>query len=180
MPCTFAFRGTDDMWDWLSNSRGIYQQSSVNGVNFHSGFVDEFDKADVWLKHQECGNESVWIGHSLGGAIATIAGHKYGGRVVTFGAPQLYDNNEGCAIGGNERYFHAHDPISGEMFGLNAQYWHAQSGWKYDCVDWGHWYQRCEQWAWVEQGCQENSGWFSVNVFAHSMGDMYDLNMYQE
>jgi len=76
----------------------------TNGVEVHSGFLDEVDK--LWDKildtlMQETVGVPVWVtGHSLGAAMATISSLRYPfEEVVTFGEPRV-----GCKL---ERAFRA-------------------------------------------------------------------------
>jgi hypothetical protein len=175
--CNFAFRGSDDISDWLSNAGGIFT-ASVN--NLHAGFNTEFNKlkGDIDAAVGACPNPK-FIGHSLGGAMATVAHQTYGkGTVATFGAPQLFDNNPGCAAGGY-RLYHEEDPVAGNVFGLNAGYWHGTMGteiyWK--CTQ-RNWLGICKNSSYKtrDTSCSANSGTWDTNVNAHSMADQYAHN----
>eukprot|EP00940_MAST-03C_sp_MAST-3C-sp2_P000429 g429.t1 len=174
--CKFAFRGSDDFQDWVSNAAGVFSATWVNGRKLHGGFVNEFNKINSVSGFRSavngCSNPN-WIGHSLGGAIATVARQYYGkGYVTTFGAPQLFDHRPGCAMSGRGRHYHEADPVAGNLYGAMGGYWHGQSSkelyWR--CSS-RHWWGGCRSsgYSWRNRGCYDNSGTFDLNFGAHSM-----------
>jgi hypothetical protein len=121
--CAFAFRGSDDIHDWLSNGFGVFASYKKNGRWLHGGFVNEFNKLEGKIRHlvNGCGNPK-WIGHSLGGAIASVARNHYGkGTVYTWGQPKTYDNHEGCFEQGGIRMYNEWDPVPGNLFRVHVQ-----------------------------------------------------------
>ena len=97
-----AFRGTDEINDWIDNINAI-AVSQLFG-SFHRGFWNSVQ--DIWellygqykLKIQEGNRRPLFItGHSLGGAMATIAAAILAHRDVpftacyTFGQPRAMD-----------------------------------------------------------------------------------------
>ena len=111
--CKFVFRGSNDIWDYVSNAKGVldvakvghgsitlsnqgYGRLATGEFYVHVGFASELkkltDHTGLSRDVSSCPhNELEFIGHSLGGAMANIAKIYYGmGNVVTFGAPQLF------------------------------------------------------------------------------------------
>jgi hypothetical protein len=100
-----AFRGTDEIADWLDNLNAVCQPGPLGGV--HTGFFKAL--MDIWpaMKTQirtwrrrssDTADRPLWLtGHSLGGALATLAAATlieadetfYG--VYTFGSPRVGD-----------------------------------------------------------------------------------------
>jgi putative lipase involved disintegration of autophagic bodies len=173
--CVFAFRGSDDVQDWLSNAAGIFGFYTYG--NWHGGFHDEFQKIRPMFEARvnACVNP-VFVGHSLGGSIATVAQDYYNkGSVVTFGAPLTFDNNPGCHVPG-KRIFHEEDPVAGNLFGAMSSYFHGTPGTEI--------YEDCKRRSWLgwctesryttrDVDCQRDSGWFDRNVGAHSLNGEY-------
>ncbi len=173
--CVFAFRGSDDVQDWLSNAAGIFRAYG----NWHGGFHDEFQKIrpNIEARVNACGNNNlIFVGHSLGGAVATVAQDYYNkGSVVTFGSPLVFDNNPGCSVPG-KRIFHEEDPVAGNLFGLMSSYYHGTSGieiyvYCYSRSWWG--YCTESRTATRNVDCQKDSGWFDTNIGAHSLKGPY-------
>jgi triacylglycerol lipase len=90
-----AFRGSEQVADWLTNARFL-PTSREQGVHIHSGFITALD--EVWGELASALRTDplpvVVTGHSLGGALASLAalrlaitGHAVAG-VVTFGQPR--------------------------------------------------------------------------------------------
>jgi len=195
--CRFAFRGTDDLSDWVSNVLGVVATRSVQGAattfdrsngelkSTHIGFAYEFYKLKSFLDSQvvKCPDPQ-WIGHSLGGAIATFARQWYGkGSVHTFGAPPLFENNNGCftnSNGGGFRLYHEWDPLAGYMAGAMAGFWHAQKGTEIQmtCRRYS-WWGRCTQYGahLAEVGCTQGSGWwdFAFGASYHNLHGLYKI-----
>ncbi|MCZ2723167.1 lipase family protein [Marinomonas sp. 15G1-11] len=94
-----AFRGTDEMADWLDNMNAFSTKELFG--EFHRGFWHSLD--DVWypLYKTYCLLQKIkkrplfFTGHSLGGAMATIAAAKFihldepFTSVYTFGQPRV-------------------------------------------------------------------------------------------
>jgi hypothetical protein len=185
--CIFVFRGSDDISDWISNIRGIFENPrTIGGRAMASGFVDEAEKAFSFINARDCRNDNVFIGHSLGGAIAEVARAKYGGTVYSYGAPKLFKNNDGCQSG--TRIFHELDPVAGGFFGLN--FFHHQTNSQsivktsyYNSCEKRHWWGGCKKcecggcsWRMYcegktelqEKACTADSGDFNTDVAMHS------------
>ncbi|PCJ15472.1 MAG: lipase [Candidatus Cloacimonadota bacterium] len=113
----FAFRGTDELVDWLDNA-DIRSEKQLFG-KFHKGFwnstLDLWDS--MWKHYKKLLSQKkrplFLTGHSLGGALATIATAKlvYDDlpftSVYTFGQPRAVDRTA-CRIlntEAKERYF---------------------------------------------------------------------------
>jgi len=93
-----AFRGTDELSDWMDNVR-IFPEKALFG-EFHRGFWNSVD--DVWTplfdRYQKLRAERkrplFLTGHSLGGAMATVAAARLVhhdlpfSAVYTFGQPR--------------------------------------------------------------------------------------------
>ena len=90
-----AFRGSEQVSDWLTNAR-FMPTSREQGVHIHTGFIDALD--EIWEELAVAVRAKdlpiVVTGHSLGGAVASlaalrlaIAGAAVAG-VVTFGQPR--------------------------------------------------------------------------------------------
>lgn len=104
-----AFRGTDELVDWLDNIKAFPTQGPLGKVHsgFYNAFLDVWQREKMWdrIKQlQENGLDKIkrplWIaGHSLGGAMATIAAAwlaeqkipLYG--VYTYGQPRCGDES---------------------------------------------------------------------------------------
>jgi hypothetical protein len=187
--CHFAFRGSDDAHDWISNAAGLFSKTNVNGRTCHGGFVNEFNKLKSWLDSSSGGNvgscsNPSWIGHSLGGAIAAVARLHYNkGTVYTYGQPQWLDDSSGCLFSGGHRVFHESDPVAGNLFGLMSTYWHAQSGTELRhytdtvCTR-RHWWGGCRSsytttsYATRNKDCDDHSGtWDTCFSPCHSMNN---------
>lgn len=98
-----AFRGTNELADWLDNMNSFPE--NVLFGSFHRGFWKSVE--DVWGKingkYEELRNKKkrpLFItGHSLGGAMATIAAARFIHQdkpfisVYTFGQPRSMDRN---------------------------------------------------------------------------------------
>lgn len=93
-----AFRGTDEIADWLDNINAVSEETE-DGI-FHRGFLNSVD--DVWDELITLLKEKRWekpkplmiTGHSLGGAMASIATARLHAinipfkSVYTFGQPR--------------------------------------------------------------------------------------------
>ena len=94
-----AFRGTDELADWLDNLNAFATKQLFG--EFHRGFWRSVE--DVWrplddrcrMLQREKARPVFFTGHSLGGAMATIAAAKYVHEdkpftsVYTFGQPRV-------------------------------------------------------------------------------------------
>jgi hypothetical protein len=178
--CKFAFRGSNDASDWISNGFGVFNSVNRNGKVLHGGFVKEFDLLAPHINGlvAGCSNPS-FIGHSLGGAISSVARTNYGrGTTFTWGQPKVYDDNVGCVEGsGGIRMYHEDDPVPGNIFGFMGSYHHGKSGiklYKETCCtssSWGvcYWWGPCPHFSKQSTGCNDHSGTFDTDIGAHSM-----------
>ena len=126
--CDFAFRGSDDKDDWMSNlSPGfssLFESPGTdwNGLKVHSGFLVEFQKVEGALNTagisltaavttcKDAGETPNFIGHSLGGAMANLARVQYGeGNIYTYGAPSVFADTAPKLTG--YRMWHQSDPV---------------------------------------------------------------------
>ncbi len=92
-----AFRGTDQVRDWLTNITA--RMEAGFGGKVHAGFAAALDS--VWADVEEHlsslrdNGQTVWVtGHSLGGALATLAAKRLAVRphaTMTFGQPRVGD-----------------------------------------------------------------------------------------
>lgn len=95
-----AFRGTNELRDWLVNLRALPRRWPRGGL-VHRGFLQAL--LQVWrpLRQQlrQCTGPLFVTGHSLGGALATLAGAVLGPRAIyTFGAPRVGDAAFGATV----------------------------------------------------------------------------------
>lgn len=140
-----AFRGTENLRDWLTDANMVRVRMDLTGLEgderplAHWGILRQFrsveDKITGYIEeklkndtNQEIKN-IVYTGHSLGGGLATIAlmnySHKYPQlkhMCVTFGAPRVGNNefknmfNERCCF--TKRYVNYFDPVPSLPFSL--------------------------------------------------------------
>ncbi len=97
----FAFRGTDEVADWIDNINIIKTNINETECETHAGFLNHFNS--VWEDIEAKCNELINInprpifftGHSLGGAVATIATARWAlesdrqfSSTYTFGQPR--------------------------------------------------------------------------------------------
>jgi len=198
--CTFAFRGSDDIDDWIANIGGAFWTRNVDGLEVHGGFYDEFSGLlsktstatgnNMEYDIDNCGSSTTFVGHSLGGAMATMAFNYFKAKtgwlasVYTFGSPMVYKNFQGpstCRRTRSQgmRIFHEGDPVAGRIggamttgFGLS----HQQEGQEIyrSCAD-RSWWGWCDRYSYQmkDAGCSSDSGWFDYTVNKHMMGDGY-------
>lgn len=98
-----AFRGTDDIMDWIANLN--FAQVDALGGRVHRGFYETLQT--VWKQaaegldqlYDKQRNPRLWItGHSLGGALAVLASKTISpvlpiAGTFTFGQPRVGDEN---------------------------------------------------------------------------------------
>ena len=91
-----AFRGTEQVVDWLTNLNVLSTATRYGSV--HRGFFDAFQSVRSMLENViepiAKGRKVVLTGHSLGGALATIAGIEWEKKfplqsIYTFGQPHV-------------------------------------------------------------------------------------------
>jgi len=92
-----AFRGTDDLADWLVNLNALSMRTPHGRV--HRGFASTYTKLEkeVMAALQKQQPKHLWVtGHSLGGALAVVCAHRlieneklplHG--IITFGQPMV-------------------------------------------------------------------------------------------
>lgn len=186
--CRFAFRGSDDASDWVSNGFGVFSSSrrGPRNLKLHGGFLKEFDRLQPHIesKARSCGNSAEWIGHSLGGAISSVARQHYNfGTTYTWGQPKVYDDNVGCVEGnGGIRMYNENDPVPGNLFGFMYTYNHGKTGTELyrDSYCTKKFWGICYRWGKSgykkrNKGCNDHSGTWDTDIGAHSM-DTYHAN----
>jgi pimeloyl-ACP methyl ester carboxylesterase len=88
-----AVRGSDDVWDWLTNARFWHSDSPVGRV--HTGFLEAATTLLASLDGRLDERPVYFTGHSMGGAVASLmaalraAGGAPVAGVYTFGQPQV-------------------------------------------------------------------------------------------
>lgn len=90
-----AFRGTENLGDWLGNLNLLSTSRSYGKV--HRGFLGAFQVVDAKLRSvlsRFPGKPLLLTGHSLGGALATVAAAEWKGQIpiswiYTFGQPAV-------------------------------------------------------------------------------------------
>ena len=93
-----AFRGTDELQDWLEAV--VFSQADWAGGRVHQGMAEALD--GVWQQIMAAffdvaaHEKAIWLtGHSLGGALATLAAYRLNREcfevrlVCTYGAPRV-------------------------------------------------------------------------------------------
>ena len=138
-----AFRGTENLRDWLTDANMIRVPMDLTGIQdnnrplAHWGILRQFRSVEKkitnyidkeLMENTEIKNV-VYTGHSLGGGLATIAlmnySHKYPQlkhMCVTFGAPRVGNSkfkkmfNERCCF--TKRYVNYFDPVPSLPFSL--------------------------------------------------------------
>jgi len=184
-PCVFAFAGSDDVEDWVSNAQIV--PANENGKQVHTGFLAEFNslKDEINARCNCYATTCTFVGHSLGGAIADVARLHYGrGAVTTFGKPQVFWQDYGCFVGGT-RVYHESDPVAGNLFGILGLFWHASGSdeiyencrWNWCTCGWfcGYPCYQCSGPRIRSRGCTDNSGSFDTNFDYHSMANIYNV-----
>lgn len=108
-----AFRGTDQVPDWLTNLQAQMRPEPALGAKVHKGFAEALDL--VWdrmfgkLEKLWTNGQTFWVtGHSLGGALATLAVRWLPDdwkpfAVCTYGQPRVGDLD--FARGYKQRHF---------------------------------------------------------------------------
>ncbi len=118
-----AFRGTDELIDWLDNIKAFSIKGPLGKVHsgFYNALLDVWERQQMWerikvLRKRGEGEAKrpLWLtGHSLGGAMATLAAAWLAERklplygVYTFGQPRCGDENFQVAFDAKlkERFF---------------------------------------------------------------------------
>ncbi len=133
-----AFRGTDEVEDWIINLK--FLQVKDNGAMVHQGFAlalsSIWDKAEETLRNlTRCKNRKIWItGHSLGGALATLATRRVANmnlgplETYTFGQPRVGDDvMKKQIVSPFYRFAYVSDPITFAPFSIpkTVKYVHA-------------------------------------------------------
>jgi|SRR5262245_14514828 len=92
-----AFRGTDEITDWITNLNIVMEPGF--GGQVHRGFAEAleavWDDVDSLVGRVRDNGQTLWVtGHSLGGALATLAAKRLTTKpfaTVTFGQPRVGD-----------------------------------------------------------------------------------------
>jgi pimeloyl-ACP methyl ester carboxylesterase len=93
--CVVAFRGTQDLRNWLTDLDCAFAR--MGNLRVHRGFYEALEsvRQDLEAGIEGLRYERLWLtGHSLGGALAMLCAHAWAGRVegvYTFGQPRAGD-----------------------------------------------------------------------------------------
>jgi triacylglycerol lipase len=93
--CVVAFRGTQDLRNWLTDLDCAFVR--MENLRVHRGFYKALEsvRPDLEAEIEGLRYERLWLtGHSLGGALAMLCAHAWGGQVegvYTFGQPRAGD-----------------------------------------------------------------------------------------
>ena len=175
--CTFAFRGSDDLWDWVSNLGGAVFTSTIGGARVHGGFAYEYLQLynNGKLNRARSCRQPHWVGHSLGGAMANVARQHWGkGTIWTWGAPATFNNNWNHRWQGM-RYWHDGDPVPSSVAALGRH--HAHGSMKFwDYCSSRHWWGWCTGYRTTASWSGYDSrSWIGGNFGKHNM-DNYATN----
>jgi triacylglycerol lipase len=122
--CVIAFRGTDDVGDWIANLDRRAVRTPHGEV--HRGFHDSYQrlKSQITSIIESEQPEQLWItGHSLGGALAVVCAYDLAANedkeingLVTFGQPmvvrsEMADHLDDVLLGKFAHYVHAMDLV---------------------------------------------------------------------
>ncbi|MBR8837491.1 MAG: dynamin family protein [Stigonema ocellatum SAG 48.90 = DSM 106950] len=98
---TIAFRGSENIVDWLTNFQFIQAENFIGQGMVHSGFTNLVDdyyseiEKIIEIKNNNKNLRLLLTGHSLGGAIAILMATRFSPSIVeavyTYGAPRVGD-----------------------------------------------------------------------------------------
>lgn len=93
-----AFRGTDNIANWLTDASLVQVEDSAYPGKVHRGFAAALEQMWPGIRERLVAGRGVWVtGHSLGGALASLAAVRLLAEgftvpaVYTFGSPRVGD-----------------------------------------------------------------------------------------